>query len=280
MQAATYGGRNMHFGVREHAMGAVLNGMAVSKVRPFGGTFLVFSDYMRPAVRLAAIMEIPTIYVFTHDSIGVGEDGPTHQPVEHLAALRAIPGLIVLRPADATEVVECWKFAMQQKHEPVALVLTRQAVPTLDRQKHASAEGVQRGAYVLADAPNGRPDVLLLASGSEITLALNASDQLKAEGIHARVVSVPSFEIFEHYCEKHPEYREAVLPSSVKARVSVEMATTFGWDRYVTSTGASIGMHSFGASAPLKDLLKRFGFTTEAVVNAARQQVGLARSTQ
>jgi transketolase len=254
-----------------------MNGMAVSKIRAFGGTFLVFSDYMRPAVRLASIMELPTVYVYTHDSIGVGEDGPTHQPVEHLAALRAIPGLIILRPADATEVVEAWKFAMQQKHEPVALVLTRQAVPTLDRQKYGAADGLQRGAYVLSDAPNGEPDVLLMASGSEITLALDASDQLKTEGIQARVVSIPSFEIFEHYCHAHPEYRETVLPASVQARVSVEMATTFGWDRYIGLTGAAIGMHSFGASAPLKDLLKRFGITTEAVVNAARQQVSLAR---
>ena len=278
MQANSYGGRNMHFGVREHAMGAILNGMSVSKVRPYGGTFLVFSDYMRPAIRLAALMEIPTIYVFTHDSIGVGEDGPTHQPVEHLASLRAMPGLIILRPADANEVLEAWKFTMQQQREPVALILTRQAVPTLDRQKYAAADGLIRGAYVLSDAPNGKPDVLLLATGSEVSLALESQEQLKADGIQARVISIPSFELFEHYCHEHPEYRETVLPSSVTARVSVEMASTFGWDRYIGMTGTAVGMHSFGASAPLKDLLKKFGFTTETVVNAAKQQVNRPRS--
>ena len=277
MQADHFNARNMHFGVREHVMGSILNGMAVSKVRPYGGTFLVFSDYMRPAIRLAAVMEIPTIYVFTHDSIGVGEDGPTHQPIEHLAALRAIPGLITLRPADANEVIEAWKFTMQQRREPVALALTRQAVPTVDRQKYASAEGLHRGAYVLSDAPNGKPDVLLLATGSEVSLALTAQEQLNSEGIGARVVSMPSFEIFEHYCHAHPEYRESVLPASVTARVSVEMAGTFGWDRYIGMTGTAIGMRSFGASAPLKDLQEKFGFTAEAVVNAARQQVELAR---
>ena len=274
MQAATFGGRNMHFGVREHAMGAILNGMAVSKLRAYGGTFLVFSDYMRPAIRLAAIMELPVVYVFTHDSIGVGEDGPTHQPVEHLMALRAIPGLLVLRPGDGNEVVEAWKVAMEQKREPIALALTRQAVPTLDRQKYAAPDGLRRGAYVLSDAPNGKPDVLLMASGSEVSLIIEAQEQLKAAGIQARVISVPSFELFEHYCHEHPEYRESVLPASVTARVSVEMGTTFGWERYVGLTGASIGMHSFGASAPLKYLLKKFGFTVEAVVSAAKQQVG------
>jgi len=273
LQAATPGGRNMHFGVREHAMGAILNGMAVSKIRSYGGTFLVFSDYLRPAIRLAALMEIPTIYVFTHDSIGVGEDGPTHQPVEHLSSLRAIPGLITLRPADANEVIEAWKVTMEQRHEPVALVLTRQAVPTVDRQKYASADGLRRGAYVLSDAPGGKPDVLLLASGSEVSLALDAQEQLKAEGIQARVISVPSFELFEHYCHEHPEYREAVLPAAVTARVSVEMASVFGWERFVGLTGTSIGMRSFGASAPLKALQKKFGFNAEAVVNAARDQV-------
>ncbi len=273
MQAQTFGGRNMHFGVREHAMGAILNGMSVSKVRPYGGTFLVFSDYLRPAIRLAAIMELPVIYVFTHDSIGVGEDGPTHQPVEHLTALRAIPGLVTLRPADGNEVVEAWKFAMQQKREPVALILTRQALPTVDRQKYGAADGLTRGAYVLSDAHNGKPDVLLMGSGSEVSLLLQAQEQLATSGIQARVISVPSFEIFEHYCKKHPEYRESVMPLSVTARVSVEMGITFGWERYVGLTGASIGMHSFGASAPLKDLLKKFGFTVEAVVDAAKQQV-------
>lgn len=273
MQAQTFGGRNMHFGVREHAMGAILNGMAVSKVRPYGGTFLVFSDYLRPAIRLAAIMELPVIYVFTHDSIGVGEDGPTHQPVEHLSSLRAIPGLITMRPADGNEVVEAWKFAIQQKREPVAMILTRQALPTVDRTKYAAADGLTRGAYVLSDAPNGKPDVLLMASGSEVSLILQAQEQLAAAGIQARVISVPSFEVFEHYCQKHPEYRETVMPLSVTARVSVEMGSTFGWERYVGLTGASIGMRSFGASAPLKDLLKKFGFTVEAVVTAAKQQV-------
>lgn len=278
LQANNYGGRNMHFGVREHAMGSILNGMAVSKVRPYGGTFLVFSDYMRPAIRLAALMEVPAIYVFTHDSIGVGEDGPTHQPVEQLASLRAIPGLITLRPADGNEVVEAWKLTMEQRREPVALVLTRQALPTVDRQKYAAADGVRRGAYILSDAANGKPDVLLLASGSEVSLALEAQDKLKADGIQARVVSMPSFEIFEHYCHKHPEYRESVLPASVTARVSVEMGSTFGWERYIGLTGAAIGMRSFGASAPLKDLLKKFGFTVEAVVNAAKQQVTTSQS--
>ena len=277
MQAATYGGRNMHFGVREHAMGSILNGMSVSKVRPYGGTFLVFSDYLRPAIRLAALMEIPTIYVFTHDSIGVGEDGPTHQPIEHLSSLRAIPGLITLRPADGNEVVEAWKFTMQQQHEPVALVLTRQALPTVDRQKYAAASGLQRGAYVLSDAPGGKPDVLLMATGSEVSLALDAQEQLKADGIQARVVSIPSFEIFEHYCHEHPEYRESVLPSSVTARVSIEMGSTFGWERYIGLNGTSIGMRSFGASAPLKHLLKKFGFTVENVVKAAREQVAKTR---
>ena len=277
MQADTYGGRNMHFGVREHAMGAVLNGMAVSGVRPYGGTFLVFSDYLRPAIRLAALMEIPVIYVFTHDSIGVGEDGPTHQPVEHLSSLRAMHGLITLRPADGNEVVEAWKFALQQ-HEPVALALTRQALPTVDRQKYAPADGLQRGAYVLSDAPNGKPDVLLLATGSEVSLALEAQEQLKTDGIQARVVSIPSFEIFEHYCHAHPEYRESVLPAAVTARVSIEMGSTFGWERHIGLTGTAIGMRSFGASAPLKHLLKKFGFTVEAVVNAAKQQVDRTRS--
>ena len=278
MQAGNFGGRNMHFGVREHAMGAILNGMSVSKVRPYGGTFLVFSDYMRPAIRLAALMEIPTIYVFTHDSIGVGEDGPTHQPVEHLSSLRAIPGLITLRPADGNEVVEAWKFTMEQKREPVALVLTRQAVPTVDRQKYGAADGLRRGAYVLSDAPNGKPDVLLLASGSEVSLAMEAQEQLKADGIQARVVSIPSFELFEHYCHAHPEYRESVLPSAVTARVSVEMGSTFGWERHIGLNGTSVGMRSFGASAPLKHLQKKFGFTVETVVNAAKQQVNRVRS--
>jgi transketolase len=258
-------GRNLHFGIREHAMGAVLNGLSLSKIRPFGSGFLIFSDYGRTAIRLSALMEIPVIHIFTHDSIGVGEDGPTHQPVEQLASLRAIPGFITLRPADANEVVEAWRVIMQFRHEPVALILTRQALPTLDRVKYANAQGVQRGAYVLADADDGKPDVLLLATGSEVSLCIEAYEKLKAEGIKARVVSMPSWEMFEYYCRHHPEYREQVLPESVTARVSVEQASTLGWARYVGSRGHCIGMETFGASAPLKELQKKFGFTLENV---------------
>ena len=271
--ANNYVGRNMHFGIREHAMGAIMNGMSLSKVRAYGSGFLIFSDYGRAAIRLAAIMEIPVIYVFTHDSIGVGEDGPTHQPIEQLTSLRTIPGLITLRPADANEVVEAWKVIMAARHEPVALILTRQALPTLDRSKFGSAAGVRRGAYVLADADDRRPDVLLLATGSEVSLCVQAFEELKAEGIKARVVSMPSWEMFEYYCSKHPEYREAVLPSSVTARVSVEQASTFGWAQYIGSDGHSIGMKTFGASAPLKELEKKFGFTPENVVAAAKEQL-------
>jgi transketolase len=271
--ARNYAGRNFHFGIREHAMGAILNGLALSKVRAYGSGFLIFSDYGRAPIRLAAIMEIPVIYIFTHDSIGVGEDGPTHQPIEQLASLRAIPGLITLRPADANEVVEAWKVILQLQHEPVALILSRQPLPTLDRSKYASAEGVQRGAYVLADAPGGKPDLLLLATGSEVSLCVEAFEKLKAEGIKARVVSMPSWEIFEYYCRQHPEYRESVLPPAVTARVSVEQASTFGWARYVGTSGQSIGMATFGASAPLKELQKKFGFTSEKVVAAAKEQL-------
>jgi len=271
------GGRNLHFGIREHAMGAVLNGLSLSKIRPFGSGFLIFSDYGRAAIRLSALMEIPVIHIFTHDSIGVGEDGPTHQPVEQLASLRAIPGLIVLRPADANETVEAWRMIMRFRHEPVALILTRQAVPTLDRSRYASAEGVQRGAYVLADADGGRPDVLLLATGSEVALCVDAYERLTAEGIKARVVSMPSWEMFEYYCGKHPGYREQVLPESVTARVSVEQASTLGWARYVGRRGRSLGMETFGASAPLKELQKKFGFTPEHVVAAAKEQLARAR---
>jgi transketolase len=266
-------GRNLHFGIREHAMGAILNGLSLSKIRPFGSGFLIFSDYGRPAIRLSALMEIPVIHIFTHDSIGVGEDGPTHQPVEQLASLRAIPGLITLRPADANEAVEAWRVIMQFRHEPVALILTRQALPVLDRAKYASAEGVQRGAYVLADADDRRPDVLLLATGSEVSLCIDAYEELKAERIKARVVSMPSWELFEHYCRDHPEYREQVVPESVTARVSVEKASTLGWARYVGSSGRSLGMETFGASAPLKELQKKFGFTTENIIAAAKQQI-------
>jgi transketolase len=275
--AADCGGRNLHFGVREHAMGAILNGLSLSKVRPFGSGFLIFSDYGRNPLRLAALMEIPVIYVFTHDSIAVGEDGPTHQPIEHLASLRAIPGLITLRPADAAEVVEAWKFIMQRRHEPVALILTRQAVPTLDRKQYASAEGLHRGAYVLAEAPNGKPDVLLLGTGSEVALCLDACQKLHAEGIAARVVSMPSWEVFEYQCRKDPDYREKILPAAVRARVSVELASTFGWERYVGHDGRMVGMNTFGASAPLKELQKKFGFTADAVVSAAKETLARRR---
>jgi transketolase len=258
-------------------MGAILNGLSLSKVRPFGSGFLIFSDYARPAIRLSALMELPVIYIFTHDSIGVGEDGPTHQPVEHLASLRAIPGLTVLRPADANEAVEAWRIIMRLRHEPVALILTRQALPTIDRTRYASTEGVHRGAYVLADADDRKPQVLLLATGSEVSLALEAYEKLKAEGIKARVVSMPSWEIFERYCRDHPEYREQVLPRSVSARVSVEEASTLGWARYVGSGGLSIGLDTFGASAPLKELQKKFGFVPENIVVAAKQQIEMAR---
>ena len=273
-EAGNYGGRNFHFGVREHVMGAALNGLALSKLRPFGGTFFNFVDYMKPSVRLAAIMEIPVIYVYTHDSIGLGEDGPTHQPIEQLASLRAVPGLVLLRPADANEVVEAWKIVMQLRQEPAALVLTRQALPTFDRSKYAPASGVAKGAYVLADAPDGKPEVILMGTGSEVSLCVTAYEQLKAEGIKARVVSMPSWDIFEKQTE---EYRKQVLPPGVKARVSVEAAATLGWDRYVGASGKIIGMHSFGASAPIKDLLKKFGFTVDNVVRAAREAIAQSK---
>ncbi len=266
----SYGGRNMHFGVRELAMGAVLNGMSLTKVRPYGSGFFVFSDFSRPAIRLAAIMEIPVIYIFTHDSIGVGEDGPTHQPIEHLAALRAIPGLITLRPGDANEIFEAWKLVMHLKHEPAALIVSRQAMPTLDRSKYAPASGVAKGAYVLADAPGGKPDVILMATGTEVGLAVEAYEKLVAEGIKARVVSMPSWELFE---QQPQDYRDSVLPPPVAARVSVEQASTFGWERYVGPTGVSIGMKTFGASAPLKELQKKFGFTADRIVTAAQEQI-------
>jgi transketolase len=267
-------GRNLHFGVREHAMGSILNGLSLAKVRPYGSTFLIFSDYARPAIRLSALMELPVIHIFTHDSIGLGEDGPTHQPVEQLASLRAIPGLITLRPADANEVVEVWRVIMQLRHEPVALVLSRQPLPTLDRSKYASASGVEKGAYVLADADDGKPDVLLLATGSEVWLCVNAYEQLKAEGIKARVVSMPSWELFE---KQDQEYRDSVIPPIVTARISVEQASTLGWARYVGPTGHTIGMKTFGASAPLKELQKKFGFTPDKVVAAVKEQLAKAR---
>jgi transketolase len=268
--AGSPGGRNMHFGIREHAMAAVVNGLSLSKVRAFGSTFLIFSDYARPAIRLSAIMEIPTIQVFTHDSIGVGEDGPTHQPVEQLPSLRAIPGLVTLRPGDANEVVEAWRVIMRLQHQPVTLVLSRQAIPTFDRTRYASASGVANGAYVLADANGDKPEVILLASGSEVSLCVEAFERLAAEGIRARVVSMPSWELFE---QQSQSYRDSVLPPEVTARVSVEQASTFGWERYVGPAGAMVGMKSFGASAPLKALQKKFGFTVEHVVEAARAQL-------
>ena len=273
-KAGNYSGRNLHFGVREHAMGASLNGMSLSGIRPFGGTFFNFSDYMRPSIRLAALMEIPVIYVFTHDSIGLGEDGPTHQPIEQLASLRAMPGLMLIRPGDANEVVEAWKVIMSVQHGPVALVLTRQAVPTLDRSKYAAASGLSKGAYVLADAADGKPDVILIASGSEVALCVNAYEQLKTEGVKARVVSMPSWDVFE---QQSDEYKHQVLPPEVTARVAVEAASMFGWSRYVGPAEVVVGMHRFGASAPLKDLLKKFGFTTENVVAAVRSAIAAAR---
>ena len=267
------GGRNMHFGVREHAMGSILSGMALSNVRPYGAGFLIFSDYGRPAIRLAAMMNLPVIYVFTHDSISLGEDGPTHQPIEHLASLRAVPNLVLIRPGDANEVVEAWRVIMQLQRQPVVLVLTRQAIPTLDRTRYAPAGGLAKGAYVLADAGNGKPEVLLLASGSEVALCVQAYEELKEQGIHARVVSMPSWGLFERQSR---EYRDSVLPPEVTARVSVEQATTFGWSKYVGSNGASIGIDTYGASAPYKALLEHFGFTVDRVVAAARQQVETA----
>ncbi len=261
-----YGGRNLHFGVREHVMAASVNGLTVSDIRAFGATFFNFSDYMRPSIRLAALMEIASIFVFTHDSIGLGEDGPTHQPIEQLASLRAMPNLLVFRPGDANEVTEAWKIIAQLKHSPAALVLTRQNIPTLDRSKYAPASGVAKGAYVLADSA-GKPDVILMATGSELSLCVDACEKLKAEGVKARVVSMPCFALFE---QQDAAYKESVLPRDVTARVSVEMASTFGWDRYVGPKGRMIGMHRFGASAPIKDLLKYFGFTVDHVIAEAR----------
>jgi transketolase len=266
-----YRGRNVHFGVREHAMGAIVNGMTLSKLRAFSATFFNFSDYMRPSMRLGALMEIPVMYVFTHDSIGVGEDGPTHQPVEQVASLRAMPNMLVLRPGDANEVVEAYKVMLRHTHGPSTLVLTRQAMPTFDRTKYAPASGVAKGAYILAEAPGGKPDVILMGSGSEVSLCVEAGDKLNAAGIKTRVVSMPSWELFE---QQDAAYKESVFPASVSARVSVEMASVFGWERYVGLKGRVIGMRSFGASAPLKDLLKKFGFGVDNVVAAAREVLG------
>ena len=270
LEAQDRAGRNFHFGVREHAMGSICNGLSLSKLRPFGSGFLIFSDYMKPPIRLAAIMELPVVYLFTHDSIGVGEDGPTHQPVEQLAALRSIPGLIVLRPGDANEVAEAWRVALGLKHEPACLILSRQNLPTLDRTRYAPASGLRRGAYVLADAGNGQPDVILIGTGSEVALCVDVYEKLRGEGVAARVVSMPSWELFE---QQDDAYRAAVLPPDVTRRVAVEQASTLGWERYTGLRGAVIGMRTFGASAPLKQLLVKFGFTGDNVYAAAKQQL-------
>jgi transketolase len=274
IEAEKYGGRNLHFGIREHAMGAIVNGLALSKIRAYGSTFLIFSDYMKPAIRLSALMQLPAITIFTHDSIGLGQDGPTHQPVEQLIALRAITGLITLRPADANEVVEAWRVITGLKHQPACLVLSRQPLPTFDRKRYASASGVARGAYVMADAESGKPTVILIGTGSEVVLCVEVYEMLKQDGIPARVVSMPSWELFE---QQDQAYRNSVLPPDVTARVSVEAGSVIGWDRYVGMNGAKIGMHTFGSSAPIKDLLKKFGFTLEKVLAAAKEQIAKHR---
>jgi len=270
-QANNRAGKNLHFGIREHAMGATLNGMALSKLRPYGATFFIFSDYERPAIRLSALMELPAIFVFTHDAMGDGEDGPTHQPVEQLASLRAIPGLVTLRPGDANEVVEAYRYIVQLRHQPAVLVLSRQPLPTLDRTRYAAAAGVARGAYILADFPGGDPQLILIASGSEVSLAVDAHQKLTAEGIRSRVVSMPSWDIFEHQTR---EYRDSVLPPKVTARIAIEQASTFGWERYVGANGRVIGMTTFGASAPLKELQRKFGFEPERVTAIAKELLG------
>ena len=275
-QADSRGGRNLHLGVREHTSAAIANGMALTKLRSYWSGFLIFSDYARGAIRLSALMEIPVVHIFTHDSIGVGEDGPTHQPVEQLASLRAMPGLLVFRPADANEVVETWRLLVQLHDEASALILSRQNLPTLDRSVFASAGGVAKGAYVLADPPDGKPDVILLATGSEVHLALSARDELASTGIQARVVSMPCWELFDRQSK---DYRDEVLPPSVKARVGIEQASTLGWDRYVGDGGAIVGMHTFGASAPLKHLLEKFGFTPDRVSQVAREMVAAQSSS-
>jgi transketolase len=275
-EPGTPGGRNVHFGIREHAMAAAVNGLSLSKLRAFGATFFIFSDYARPAIRLSALMELPTIFVFTHDAMGDGEDGPTHQPVEQLASFRAEPGLVVLRPADANEVVEAYRYVMQLRHEPAVLALSRQPLPTLDRSKYAPASGVARGAYVLADPPTGKPEVILIASGSEVSLCVNAHEELLAQGIRSRVVSMPSWDIFEHQPQA---YRDSVLPPDITARVAVEQASTFGWDRYVGWSGRVIGMKTFGASAPLKELLRKYGFEPERVTEVVKELLGKGKKS-
>ena len=270
-EAESPGGRNFHFGIREHSMAAIVNGLSLSKIRAFGATFFIFSDYARPAIRLSALMELPTIFVFTHDAMGDGEDGPTHQPVEHLASMRAIPGLVTLRPGDANEVVEAYRYIAQLRHKPAVLTLSRQPLSTLDRGKYAPAAGLAQGAYILADAAGGDPEVILIASGSEVSLAVDAHEKLLTEGIRSRVVSMPSWEIFEL---QPAEYRANVLPPNVTARISIEQASTFGWERYVGSSGRMIGMKTFGASAPLKELQKKFGFEPGRVVEVAKELLG------
>ena len=265
-----YGGKNFHFGIREHAMAAFVNGMSLSKLRSFGATFFIFSDYARPAMRLAALMELPCLFIFTHDAMGDGEDGPTHQPVEQLISLRAVPGLVTIRPGDANEVVEAYRLIVQLKHQPAVLALSRQPLPTFDRTKYAAASGVAKGAYVLADPPGGNPQVILIATGSEVILAVQAHEQLAAEGIRSRVVSMPSWDLFE---DQSDAYRESVLPPAIKARVAIEQGSIFGWDRYVGPTGRVIGMKTFGASAPLKELQKKYGFEPEHLVAAAKEQL-------
>ncbi len=271
LEPETPGGKNMHFGIREHAMGAILNGLSLSKLRPFGATFFIFSDYLRPALRLSALMELPVIWVFTHDAMGDGEDGPTHQPIEQLASLRAVPGLTLFRPADANEVVEAYRCVMQLRHRPAVLVLSRQPLPTLDRTRYAPASGVARGAYVLADAPKANPELILIATGSEVSLAVDAHERLAVAGIRSRVVSMPSWDVFE---QQSAAYRDAVLPPGVDARIALEQASAFGWERYVGPRGRVVGMHTFGASAPLKELQKKFGFEPDAVVAIAREMLG------
>jgi transketolase len=269
-QAATPGGRNIHFGVREHAMAAIVNGLSLSKLRAFGATFFIFSDYARPSIRLSALMELPAIWVFTHDAMGDGEDGPTHQPVEQLISLRAVPGLTMFRPADANEVVEAYRYIMQLRHRPAALALSRQALPIFDRSRYASAEGVTRGAYVMADPPKGSPEIIFIATGSEVAIAVGAHETLTAEGVRSRVVSMPSWDVFE---AQPQSYRDSVLPPQVTARIAIEQGSVIGWDRYVGAAGKVVGMKTFGGSAPLKDLLHKFGFEPEKVVGLAKEML-------
>ncbi len=274
-EPGNYAGKNFHFGIREHAMAASVNGLALSKLRSFGATFFIFTDYARPSIRLAALMEIPSLFIVTHDAMGDGEDGPTHQPVEQLASFRAMPGISVIRPADANEVTEAYRHILQLHHKPTLLVLSRQALPTLDRNTYASAAGVARGAYVLADPPAGRPEVIIIATGSEVSLAVAAYEQLKGENVRARVVSMPSWDIFD---EQSQEYRDSVLPPQITARVAVEQASTFGWERYVGQHGRVVGMHTFGASAPLKELLRKYGFEPDRLVEVVKQVIAATQA--